>query len=770
VSARQGTSPGRNAAFWTLAGTLAIGLHGGVLTAVLRMLPPPQAPAVETQIVVEMIEVSSSQSVDTAAIETAKTTAAVKPDTAEQETLGTASSAENATSAQAETLEQANAESVGKAEAQAALTAEADRLAGSDRTPEDTLRAGPAQATALKTAEAQAVDSIDTQTARKADADRVESAQPEPEPTSQADADTAAIASPASSERITGQSVSATRPVTEATPAAQPPANVATATSNVTSNATSTVTSTITTSATVTSATTTGTTTATTAAPLLQRSSVQAAQTVTSPPTQSTISVASAPTQTAPQVGISSPVMANAVAVAPAVGTAPLRTNNPAPITVTTAPLAGATNVPLPTASAAPTRAVTAAPSAVQIRTAESTSAPSAAVTVAQPNAAALDTVADSVSPRVAVTSAVTATQQPTPGPTTQTPANRLPNTSQPTALAGAAPRTTARTAPSVRQTVRTLPEQTAPAQRQTRNTLAPAVAPSTSPRVAATASASLGASQDQLAMISPEPKAIAPQRLVPRESAPSTTLAPLAAPASEDDPAPSAPSAGALDTIAPGPEGSVGATERARYTAVLEFLKSYDGGPCFAALPALGELSGSLSLDAFGETDQRLDGFRQGIEAKAGVVPSTFLKPVSDAQCATLAFIKATPRYPEFGMYFRVAEREIISGNFLSGEILNTTGMQIHLLLIDDDGLVQSLDSFLKFTRSAAVFEIPMTFQGGPIVTQQLLMAVGSIGRLDTIKAMNGTPAQDFFTALQDEQSARALDIDMSMIAFSVK
>jgi hypothetical protein len=462
--------------------------------------------------------------------------------------------------------------------------------------------------------------------------------------------------------------------------------------------------------------------------------------------------------------------MANTVAVAPAIGTEPLRTTNPAPITITTAPVAGTANVPVPTASAAPTRVVTAAPNALQIRPPELTSAPSASVTATQPNVAALDTAGDSVSPRVPITSAMTATRQPDPGPTTQTTATRLPNTSQRTAVAGAAPRTTARTAPSVRQIAQTPPEQTAPAQRQARNTLAPAVAPATSPRVAATASASLGASQDQLAMIGPEPKAIAPQRLVPRASAPSTTLAPLPAPASEADPTASAPSAQALDTIAPGPEGSVGATERARYTAVLEFLKSYDGGPCFAALPALGELSGSLSLDAFGETDRRLDGFRQGIEAKAGVVPSTFLKPVSDAQCATLAFIKATPRYPEFGMYFRVAEREIISGNFLSGEILNTSGMQIHLLLIDDDGLVQSLDSFLKFTRSAAGFEIPMTFQGGPIVTQQLLMAMGSIGRLDTIKAMNGTPAQEFFRALQEEQSARALDIDMSMIAFSVK
>lgn len=220
----------------------------------------------------------------------------------------------------------------------------------------------------------------------------------------------------------------------------------------------------------------------------------------------------------------------------------------------------------------------------------------------------------------------------------------------------------------------------------------------------------------------------------------------------------------------APAPEGSTTAEDRARYAAILDHLKRYSGGSCFAALPALGDRAGQLTLDAFGETTKRLDRFRAGLEEAAGIVPGTYLKPVSTAQCATLSFIKQLPTYPEFGLYFEMAEREIKSGNRLVGRIRNTSGLFLHLLLIDDEGTVQSLDSFLKFRAGAAEFSIPMTYQGGPIDTQQLIMAVGSPGRLDTIEDLNGASAFAFFAALEGERAEKGLAVDLSMVAFSVQ
>jgi hypothetical protein len=259
--------------------------------------------------------------------------------------------------------------------------------------------------------------------------------------------------------------------------------------------------------------------------------------------------------------------------------------------------------------------------------------------------------------------------------------------------------------------------------------------------------------------------KPVIPEGMVPQRLAPANSNAPSSVAPSSASAAPST-----ANDATPAPEGEISALDRARYAAILDYLKTYEGGGCFAALPALGEETGQLTLDAFGETSKRLDGFKDGLDESAGIVPGTYLKPVSDAQCATLQFIKQVPRYPAFGVYFDLAEREITSGTILKGEIHNTGGLILHFLLVDDEGTVQSLDSFLKFSRIAAQFEIPMTFQGGPIVTQQLLLAIGSPVRLNTVKDLNGSSAELFFAALEAERAARSLDIDLSMVAFSVR
>ncbi|QDC09173.1 hypothetical protein FHY55_07930 [Oceanicola sp. D3] len=220
----------------------------------------------------------------------------------------------------------------------------------------------------------------------------------------------------------------------------------------------------------------------------------------------------------------------------------------------------------------------------------------------------------------------------------------------------------------------------------------------------------------------------------------------------------------------APAPESDISEADRTRYTAILDYLKTYDGGACFAALPALGEETAQLTLDAFGPSSASLDGFRAGMEAETGEIPNTFLKPVSEAQCATLTFIREAKAYPAFNLYFDMENRVIASGDYLEGRILNVSGQVVHFLLIDDEGTVQALDSFLQFTRGGASFSIPMNLTAGPVVTQQLLLAVGTPARLDVVKDENGTEAASFFAALAAELEARGISADLSMVAFSVE
>ncbi|MFY0632222.1 MAG: hypothetical protein JXQ91_00295 [Vannielia sp.] len=276
---------------------------------------------------------------------------------------------------------------------------------------------------------------------------------------------------------------------------------------------------------------------------------------------------------------------------------------------------------------------------------------------------------------------------------------------------------------------------------------------------------------------LAPTPEPEAPERLA--AVAPEPTAAPPAAPEEAEEPAAAPPperdselpgpaTEGGL--AAPAPESDISEADRTRYAAILDYLKTYDGGPCFAALPALGEETAQLTLDAFGPTSASLDGFRAGMEAETGEIANTFLKPVSEAQCATLTFIREAKAYPAFNLYFDMENRVIASGDYLEGRILNVSGQVVHFLLIDDEGTVQALDGFLQFTRAGASFSIPMNLTAGPVVTQQLLLAVGTPARLDVVQSDNGTEAASFFKALAAELEARGITADLSMVAFSVE
>ncbi|MBS8229279.1 hypothetical protein [Vannielia litorea] len=157
-------------------------------------------------------------------------------------------------------------------------------------------------------------------------------------------------------------------------------------------------------------------------------------------------------------------------------------------------------------------------------------------------------------------------------------------------------------------------------------------------------------------------------------------------------------------------------------------------------------------------------------MEAETGEIPGTVLKPVSEAQCAALTFIREAKAYPAFNLYFDMENRVIASGDYLEGRILNVSGQVVHFLLIDDEGTVQALDGFLQFTRAGASFSIPMNLTAGPVVTQQLLLAVGTPARLDVVTDLDGSEAVGYFEALAAELEARGISPDLSMVAFSVE
>lgn len=210
-------------------------------------------------------------------------------------------------------------------------------------------------------------------------------------------------------------------------------------------------------------------------------------------------------------------------------------------------------------------------------------------------------------------------------------------------------------------------------------------------------------------------------------------------------------------------------ARDQGLYAQVLSYLRNLPDIDCFAALPALGA-DGLLRFEVFGPAATGLDAFRTGLEAETGLIPAMVLRPISDGQCATLNFVRATPDYPATGLYFELDSRVIDSGSQLSGRMAGRSADSgaLHLLLVDNAGRVQVLDRFLG---PDGRFAIPMTLQGGEVQTWQLLLAVSVPDRIDLLRSLDGPQAAGpLFTALDDMTLRTGLRAGVALVAFALQ
>ncbi len=121
--------------------------------------------------------------------------------------------------------------------------------------------------------------------------------------------------------------------------------------------------------------------------------------------------------------------------------------------------------------------------------------------------------------------------------------------------------------------------------------------------------------------------------------------------------------------------------------------------------------------------------------------------------QCPAVNFLRARDEYPAFGLSIGLVSNGILSGGRLIGRVDGLPeGAQTALLLVDDNGVVQDLRRFLSFSGGVAEFDIPVTRDGAMRDTSQLLIAVVTPARLNSVTNLAGQLAEDFFPAFSSE------------------
>ena len=179
----------------------------------------------------------------------------------------------------------------------------------------------------------------------------------------------------------------------------------------------------------------------------------------------------------------------------------------------------------------------------------------------------------------------------------------------------------------------------------------------------------------------------------------------------------------------------------------------------CTLALPRRGA-DGQVGLSLIGADRNALDTFSatilEGFETVTRV-----REEIDPRQCAALDAVALTASYPAARIGLSLASTNLESGDTIEAQVSGAGGLDIAVLMIDDNGVVQDLSRFTAIENGIPVISAPVARVGSGRETRQILMVLGSEDGPFGLTEMDGRSAEDVFSALDRdrlEQSRFAL------------
>ena len=128
-------------------------------------------------------------------------------------------------------------------------------------------------------------------------------------------------------------------------------------------------------------------------------------------------------------------------------------------------------------------------------------------------------------------------------------------------------------------------------------------------------------------------------------------------------------------------------------------FLRTYRNKDCIFATPRALDAA-HPQVDGLGGQSGALEEFSAAFRQSVGVEPELAMKPVMDAQCPAVDFIRTIIGETEPSFRVVLDRDSIQDGDFLAGHLDGEIGRAVKLLLVDDDGAVRDISD--KFQRLA--------------------------------------------------------------------
>ena len=213
----------------------------------------------------------------------------------------------------------------------------------------------------------------------------------------------------------------------------------------------------------------------------------------------------------------------------------------------------------------------------------------------------------------------------------------------------------------------------------------------------------------------------------------------------------------GAAKSETPPPAEKPAAETDPRLVALFERIRDRLTAPCLLALPVL-TAEGDIRLNLLASDDGQIPGLlrdlTQGQETEIDG-QAVLLDP---RQCPGLTFARRDLRYPVFPLAVQLAAQDVASGDSLRGTVSGGTGRYVTLILVDDNGVTHDLRRYMVNSGGKISFDVPVARDGDARDTYQLLIAVATPARPETISRAAGELAESFFDQLAREIGPDAL------------
>jgi eukaryotic-like serine/threonine-protein kinase len=199
-------------------------------------------------------------------------------------------------------------------------------------------------------------------------------------------------------------------------------------------------------------------------------------------------------------------------------------------------------------------------------------------------------------------------------------------------------------------------------------------------------------------------------------------------------------------------------------------YVREYEGGDCFFIHP-LNISSASASIEGFGSSPSAFEAFETAFKTTFGFEPEINLRPITDAQCPAVNFMKMIGVDLGRGPKLQIDAFNLKLGETQSGSVESFGGRHVEVLLVADDGYVHNLSDYLKREGASARFRLrPERPAGARRSRPQLVFALASPQRLALLSTGKPLAGDTLFPLLLDEVRTGGAGVDLAVKYFRIE